>query len=124
MRIFKTRDFSKWADKERLLDSTLRTAVAEIERGLVDASLGGHVYKKRVALGGRGKSGGVRTLLAYKAGDKAFYLYGFAKNARANINEDEKRALKLLAGNLMGYSEKALAKALKAGALVEVATDE
>jgi hypothetical protein len=43
----------------------LRTAVYEIERGLIDDDLGGHVMKKRVAVGGRGKRGGVRTLLAY-----------------------------------------------------------
>lgn len=34
------------------------------------------VVKKRVAVGGRGKRGGVRTLLAYKSGDKAFLCMG------------------------------------------------
>ena len=124
MQIYKTKDFNKWADKEGLTDTVLYAAVVEIEQGLVDANLGGQVYKKRVALGGRGKSGGVRTLLAYKAGDKAFFLYGFSKNVRANISEEEKKALKLLAKQLMAYSDKALVKAVKAGALVEVASDE
>ena len=32
--------------------------VKVMERGLIDADLGGHVVKKRVAIGGRGKSGG------------------------------------------------------------------
>ena len=58
-------------------------AVAEIGQGLMDANLGGYVVKKRVALGGRGKSGGVRTLLAFKIRDKAFFLYGFAKTSKA-----------------------------------------
>ena len=66
-----------------------------MERGLIDADLGGHVMKKRIAVGGRGKSGGARTLLAYKSGDKAFFVYGFAKNALANVSADELRALKL-----------------------------
>ena len=84
MRIFKNKVFNKWAEKEGLSDDTLRVAVDEMERGLIDADLGGHVVKKRVAVGGRGKSSGVRTLLAYKSGDKAFFVYGFAKNARMN----------------------------------------
>ena len=31
-------------------------------------------FKKRVAVGGRGKSVGVRTLLAYRVGEKAFFV--------------------------------------------------
>ncbi|WP_363322845.1 type II toxin-antitoxin system RelE/ParE family toxin [uncultured Alcanivorax sp.] len=85
MRIFKNRPFSKWASKEGLNDALLLAAVDEMERGLIDANLGGHVVKKRVAVGGQGKSGGMRTLLAYRVGDKAFFVYGFAKSARANI---------------------------------------
>lgn len=124
MRIFKNKAFSKWAASEDLGDDALRAAVDEIERGLIDADLGGHVVKKRVALGGRGKSGGVRTLLAYKAGDKAFFVYGFAKNARDNISADELKALKHLAKELLSYSDKALTEAIRHGALIEVESDE
>ena len=120
MRIFKNKVFNKWAEKEGLSDDTLRVAVDEMERGLIDADLGGHVVKKRVAVGGRGKSSGVRTLLAYKSGDKAFFVYGFAKNARANVSTDELKALKHLAKELMNYSDKTLTKAIQHGALIEV----
>jgi hypothetical protein len=95
--------FNKWAEKEGLSDDTLRAAVDEMERGLIDPDLGGHVVKKRVAVGGRGKRGGVRTLLAYMSGNKAFFVYGFAKNARANVSMDELKALKRLAKELMNY---------------------
>lgn len=81
------------------------------------------MVKKRVAVGGRGKSGGVRTLLAYKVDDKAFFVYGFAKNARANISANELKALKRLAKELLGYSDKALTEAIKHGALFEVESD-
>lgn len=91
-----------------------------MERGLIDADLGGHVMKKRLAVDGRGKRGGVRTLLAYKSGDKAFFVYGFAKNMRANVSTDELKALKQLAKELMSYSDKILNKAIQHGALVEV----
>lgn len=57
-RVFKTRHFSRWMRKTELSDSALCVAVAEMEQGLIDADLGGGVVKKRVALPGRGKSGG------------------------------------------------------------------
>ncbi|MBE0507926.1 MAG: type II toxin-antitoxin system RelE/ParE family toxin [Marinospirillum sp.] len=123
MRIFKNRVFSKWATKEGLDDSVLQAAVDEMERGLIDADLGGNVVKKRVAIAGQGKSGGVRTLLAYKIGNKAFFVYGFAKNARANISAYELKALKVLAKELLAYSDEALSEAIKHGALAEVKND-
>lgn len=123
MRIFKNRVFSRWAAKEGLDDDALRAAVDEMERGLIDADLGGNVVKKRVAIGGRGKSSGVRTLLAYRIGNKAFFVFGFAKNARANISADELKALKALAKELLGYSDNALTAAIKHGVLIEVEND-
>ena len=123
MRVFKNKVFNKWAAKEGLNDAALLAAIDEIERGLIDADLGGQVLKKRVAISGRGKSGGVRTLLAYKVGDKAFFVYGFAKNARANISSEELKALKHLAKELLSYSDKALAEAIKHGVLIEVEND-
>jgi len=123
MRVFKNKAVSKWAAKEGLTDRALLEAVGEMELGLIDADLGGHMVKKRVALAGRGKSGGARTLLAYKVGNKAFFVYGFAKNARANIKDDELKALKLYAQELLGYSDKALTKAINYGALIEIKND-
>ena len=111
MRIFKSRAFNKWAAKERVSDQALIGAVAD---------LGSCLYKKRVAVGGKGKSGGVRTLLAFKLGDKAFFIYGFAKNTRANIKQNEEKALKRYAAVLLGYSDKELNQAVAAGALIEV----
>ena len=120
MRILKTRYFSKWASKERLTDKSLKAAVAEVEDGLVDAHLGGHLIKKRVAIPGMGKSGGTRTILAITLGGHAFFIYGFTKNARSNISSEELKALKLIAKELLGYREKSIELALSSGALVEV----
>ena len=119
MRIFKNKAFTKWAAKEGIGDDTLRIAVDEMEQGLI----GAHVVKKRVAVGGRGKSGGVRTLVVYKLGQKAFFVYGFAKNARANISTDELKVLKHLAKELLSYSNKSLIEAMKHGVLNEVDND-
>lgn len=120
MLVFKNRDFSRWAAKEGLSDAALLCAVEEMTKGLADADLGGQVFKKRVAVGSRGKSGGVRTLLAYRAGNRAFFVYGFAKNAKANISPTELKALKLYASTLLSYSRAELNKAVKSGALTEV----
>ena len=91
-----------------------------MQQGLIDAKFGGHVVKKRVALPGRGKRGSSRTLVAFKQGAKAFFIYGFAKSERVNVSDKERRALKVLAKELMNYAAPALAKATKAGELIEI----
>jgi len=55
MRVFKSKWFQKWATGEGLDDKALLSAVEEMGKGLIDARLGGHVVKKRVALPGRGR---------------------------------------------------------------------
>jgi hypothetical protein len=123
MHAFKTKWFAKWAVGQNLADATLAVAVEEIRQGLVDAELGGEVVKKRVALPGKGKRGSTRTLVAFRHGDKAFFIYGFAKNERANISAKELQALKLLARELLSYAKPALTKAVAAGELIEVKDD-
>ena len=124
MRIFKSKWFHKWSEKEKLTDETLIKAVNEIEKGLNDADLGGCVYKKRVPIEGQGKSGSLRTILAFKIDNKAFFMFGFPKNKRANISEKELKALKLMAKELLNYSDLMLSKTTKAGSLIEVKNDE
>jgi hypothetical protein len=79
-RPLKHRTEAEWASNEGLDDVALESAVEEMERGLIDARLGGEVVKKRVAMPGRGKRGGVQTLVAFRQGDKAFFVFGFADN--------------------------------------------
>jgi len=63
-------------------------------------------------------------LLAFKSEERAFYLYGFAKNKRANVSDDELKALKFLATELLGYKVKQLTAALESGALVEIEAND
>ena len=123
MRIFKIKTFARWMRKEGLSDACLVTAVEELEIGHFDANLGGKIYKKRIDLPGRGKRGSVRTLIAYQDGDRAFFMYGFAKNERRNINADELAALKLMAKALLEKSGLRLKKDLEAKILIEVRND-
>ena len=124
MQAFKSRAFAKRASGEGLCDGALATAVSEMERGLIDARLGGRVVKKRVALPGRGKQGSTRTLVAFREGDKAFFIYGFSKNERSNVSDRELRALKSLARELLSYSLSVLAVAEQAGELIEIVVKE
>lgn len=124
MRVFKTRQFARWAKKEGLSDCALRGAVEEIEEGLIDADLGQHLIKKRVPVGGRGKRGGLRVLIAYLLADRAFFVYGFAKNDRGNISSAELLILKGVAQLLLGYSPEELEAAIQARELTEVTDNE
>ena len=123
MLIFKTRWFYKWAAKEGIADDALLAAVDELNAGLLDADLGGHVIKKRLGLRGRGKRGGIRVLVTFRREDKVFFIYGFVKNERANISAKELTALKLLASELLRYTGAILARAVAAEELIEVRSD-
>ena len=118
--IYKTRHFNRWARKAALSDNALYHAVAEILQGLVDADLGGGIFKKRVALPGRGKRGSVRTLLATNRNDRWIFVFGFEKNERANISDKELEALRLLAGDLLALTEPQISAAISNGSLLEV----
>jgi len=120
MRTFKLKSFARWARKEGLKDDALLKAVGEMEDGKFDGDLGGKVHKKRVALPGRGKSGSVRTLVAFKDKKKAFFMFGFAKNQKSNIDDKELKALKLMAKKAFDKSDAKLKKDIKKKILIEV----
>jgi len=71
--------------KVGLTDAMLRVAVEEMSRGLIDASLGGHIVKKRVARTGFGKRGGYRTIVAKKVDQHWFFLFGFVALRKASV---------------------------------------
>lgn len=120
MRIFQHKSFKRWAKDEGLTNSDLLSVIKEMNDGLTGDNLGGNVYKKRVKLEGRGKRGGARTIIAYKTEEKAFFIVGFAKNEKDNINSKEETALKRFAKELLGYTDEQLKKALAAGELDEI----
>ena len=110
----------RFAKKAGIGDALLYEAIRDAERGLIAANLGGGVIKQRIARLGQGKSGGFRTLIVFRAGARAFFVHGFAKNEKANIGKDELAALKKLASELLAYDDKALARAVASGTLAEV----
>ncbi len=123
-RVFKTRHFSRWMRKTELSDRMLCAAVTEMVQGLIDADLGGGVVKKRIGLAGRGKRGGARTLIATNKGDRWFFVFGFEKNERANIADDELEALQEVAAHLLARTGRQLDEATQDGSLQEICDDD
>ena len=124
VRIFRTKVFDRFARRERIADAVLVEAVDRAERGLVDADLGGGVIKQRIARPGQGRSGGYRTIVLLRTGERAVFAYGFAKKDRDNISREELEALKALADELLNYDDAAIATAIEAEALIEVNRDD
>jgi hypothetical protein len=124
VRIFKTRAFGRFARKERISDAALCEAIDRADRGLVDADLGGHVIKQRVARPSQGRSGGYRTLVAFRIETRAVFLHGFAKSEQDNISDDELRELRKAAGEVLGWSDEDVATLLDGGKWTEVMCDD
>ncbi len=59
-------------------------------------------------------------LIAYRFGGLSVFLYGFAKNERENIEEDELATLREIAAGWLGADDKGLRKAIEKGILQEV----
>jgi hypothetical protein len=97
VRVFKTKGVARFAQREDISDEDLCEAIERAGRGLIDADLGSGLIKQRVARMGQGRSGGHRTLIALRAGDRAFFLVAFAKNRRSNIAPDELVSLRRIA---------------------------
>ena len=110
--------------KTELTDAALCGAVQEMARGLIDADLGGGVVKKRIGMAGRGKSGSARTLVATKKGSSWIFVYGFEKNDKANISDDELETLQTLAKDLLSRTGLQLDTAVTDGALQEICHDK
>ena len=123
MRIFKSRWFHRFARTEGITDAVLREAVLRADSGQIDADLGGGVIKQRIARPGRGKSKGYRTIILYRRGAKAFFVYGFSKSERENINVNDEQEFKEAAKIVLSLTENELAVRLKRGDFV-VASNE
>jgi hypothetical protein len=120
VRVFKNVSFSRFARKENISDAVLLEAVLRAKNGQIDADLGGGVIKQRIARQGEGKRGGYRTLVLYRAGERAFFVYGFAKNDQDNIDDARLSDMKTLAAVVLNLPEAELKKLLECRAYTEV----
>jgi hypothetical protein len=117
VRIFKTRDFARLIRKTDIDDRTLAAAVDQAAKGLVDAQLGSGLIKQRIVRKGQGESGGYRTIIALRAGDRAVFI---AKNEQANITEQQLQSLRELATHYLTMTGSQVELLLRVGELIEV----
>jgi hypothetical protein len=119
VRIFKTRALAKITRQNGISNASLVAAIDNAMRGLIDADLGGHVIKQRVARPGQGKRGGFRMLIGFRS-DLAIFLFGFAKNERESIDGDLLKTLREVIATWFAADEKGIAQALADGILIEI----
>jgi len=108
----KTKVFARLAKQANIKDENLIEAIKEIKKGLVDAKLGGNVYKKRIAVGNRGKSSGSRTIIATNLNDRWFFVFCYLKKDLENISEKDLNSFKYLSKVLLSLSEDEIIKAV------------
>ena len=123
-RIFANRWFAKFAAKEKISDATLADAVHRAESGLIDADLGSGLIKQRLAREGGGKSGGYRTILIFRSGGRAIFVFAFAKRAKANLSAAELKVYRKAASIMLELGDNQMRMEVEAGRLVEVNGDE
>jgi hypothetical protein len=120
VRIFLTKWMARFARRENLAHRSLQAAIARAERGLIDADLGGGLIKQRVARSGKGRSGGYRTIIAYKRAGRAVFLFGFAKSERENIGPGELQAAREIAAVWLPADARQIATGIEEGELEEI----
>ena len=123
MRVFKNAWFGRFARKRKISEEVIWDAVDRAEKGLVDADLGGGVIKQRIARPGEGKSKGYRSIVLYRKGDKAFFVYGFPKSDLGNIRGDEEEQFKKAAKLILALSDDQIRQMIENGQFEEVKKD-
>lgn len=123
MRVFKSAWFGRFARKEKISAKALWEAVNRAENGLVDADLGGGVIKQRIGRPGESKSKGYRSIVLYRKGDKAFFVYGFPKSDLGNIRDDEQEQFKKAAKSILALSDEQIRQLIENGQFEEVKKD-
>jgi len=120
VRVFKNTRFARFARKEGISDEELRDVVKQLEAGQPDADLGGDVYKMRVARPGEGKSGGYRVVVFFRSEERTFFVYGFAKSDKGNIDQGELRVFKNRAKDSFALTDEQIRDRIRRGTLIEV----
>ena len=124
MQVYKSKWFAKFTRKERISDDRLCEAVRDAEQGTIDADYGGGVIKQRIARPNEGKSGGYRAIILIRKGERAFFVYGFAKSEQENIDESDERDFKDLAEVLLSASAEELENLVNDGKYMEINCDD
>lgn len=125
MKHIKIKKFSNEANKANLTDSILVETLSNFFKLNRDEqlkySLGAGLYKLRIASKeGKGKSGGSRSILAFKNDKGVYWLHLFSKNDKGNVTTSELKKLKQLADIMFELTDEQIMKLIKLGELLEV----
>jgi len=120
VKVLSTKSFSRCARREKISDTQLIKTIERANQGLIDADLGGFVIKQRIPRTGQGRSGGFRSIIAFRKESLAFFIYGFSKGDKDNVSVEELKNLKEAAKVLMKLKNRQLEKAIEKGTLIEV----
>ena len=124
MYYLKNKYFTRWARKLGITDKILWEAINEFENDLFEADLGNHLFKKRIALVGRGKSSGTRTILFYQKDKKLIFCFGFEKNQQDNLSHLQFNILNELSDNYQNLPEEEVIKMIKNNRFFEISRME
>ncbi len=91
---------------------------------MIDADLGGGLIKQRVARAGGGKSGGYRSLIIFRGGERAVFVFGFPKNRKANLDATELKAFRAAAKIVLGLTQAQIDREVHGERLIEVKVDD
>ena len=120
MQVFVTKTFDRWMRKSRLSEERILLTALETFSGLSVVDLGAGLIKKRIAIAGRGKRSAARVIIATRKHGRYFFLHGFQKNERTNLDEHELDYVRRIAKDLLDLTQQELAVAIQAGQLIEV----
>lgn len=115
-RAFKSAWFAKAARKAKITDAALCKAIEQVIKGQAD-DLGGGVYKKRLS------SNQYRSIVLARGGAWWVYEFLFAKQDRANIEDDELKAFRLLAKSYAGLTGEQVAALVEGKDWIEICKD-
>ncbi|MFZ1103746.1 MAG: type II toxin-antitoxin system RelE/ParE family toxin [Hyphomicrobiaceae bacterium] len=123
MRVFKTKEFARFARREGIGDDALLEAIDRAERGIVDAGIGDGLIKQRVHRPGQGRRGGFRIVIVWRARELSFFVFGFAKKDKTDLTPREYEAYRKIAALLLRHTDESIRRALEAKELVELTRD-
>ncbi len=118
--VYKNKPFARFAKKAKITDADLWKAAVQANEGIIDADLGGGVIKQRIARRGEGKSGGLRTIILFRKGDRAVYVFGFEKKDMANISPNDLVAFREYAATYLAYTISVMEELVESGTIYRI----
>ena len=112
-RAFKSAWFARAAKKARIDDAALCKAIAQVMAGQAD-DLGGGVFKKRLS------NNQYRSIILARGGDYWVYQLLFAKQDKANIDDEELSRFRKVAKGYAALSSEQVADLLAGQEWVEI----